>query len=60
MDARPELAGIDPSAWDEIYDVFGAGDEYDWALDDDEEALSDHELGQKEMKYEDVSIIFLV
>lgn len=55
MDARPELAGIDPNAWDEIYDVFGNGDEYDWALDEDEDAASDTELNQKEMRYQDVS-----
>jgi hypothetical protein len=56
MDARPELAGIDSSAWDEIYDVFGNGDDYDWALDDDEEG-SDPELTQKEMRYQDVSYL---
>lgn len=56
LDARPELAGIDPSAWDEIYDVFGNGDEYDWALDDDDDP-SDTELNQKEMRYQDVSTI---
>lgn len=53
MDARPELAGIDAGAWDEIYDVFGAGDDYDWALDEDE-AHSDHEGAPKEMRYQDV------
>lgn len=54
MDARPELAGIDPGAWDEIYDVFGAGDEYDWALDGEDDH-SDTELAQKDMRYQDVS-----
>ena len=54
MDARPELAGIDAGAWDEIYDVFGAGDEYDWVLDGDDDP-SDTEVAQKDMRYQDVS-----
>ena len=32
MDACPELTGIDAGAWDEIYDVFGVGDQYNWVL----------------------------
>ena len=54
MGARPELAGIDAAAWDEVWDVFGLGTEYDWALDNDED-LSDHER-EKELKYQDVRL----
>lgn len=53
MDSRPELAEVDPGAWDEIFDVFGNGDDYDWALDDDEEG-SDTENALKDMRYQDV------
>jgi transcription elongation factor SPT6 len=53
MKARPELAGIDPAAWDEIFDVFGLGTEYDWALDHEDEP-SDTEQAPKEMRYQDV------
>ena len=53
MGARPELAGIDPNAWDEIFDVFGLGTEYDWALDHEDEP-SDNEEAPKEMRYQDV------
>ncbi|KAF9483749.1 transcription elongation factor SPT6 [Pholiota conissans] len=51
---RPELAGIDANAWDEIHDVFGDGHEYDWALVGDDEAEYEEELAKPEMKYQDV------
>ncbi|KAI0798004.1 transcription elongation factor Spt6 [Abortiporus biennis] len=55
MGSRPELAGIDANAWDEIYEVFGDGHDYDWALVEDEETLRDDEYGNKpDMKYQDV------
>ena len=54
MDAHPELAGIDAGAWDEIYDVFGAGDEYDWVLDGDDDP-SDTEVARGGMRCQDVS-----
>ncbi|KAL0946577.1 hypothetical protein HGRIS_012779 [Hohenbuehelia grisea] len=51
---RPELAGIDANAWDEIHDVFGDGHEYDWALAGDDEIEYDEEQLKPEMKYQDV------
>ncbi|KAI0035919.1 transcription elongation factor SPT6 [Vararia minispora EC-137] len=52
MGSRPELTGIDANAWDEIYEVFGDGHDYDWALGDDEEDV--HEDLPKETNYHDV------
>ncbi|TCD64537.1 Transcription elongation factor spt6 [Steccherinum ochraceum] len=54
MGSRPELAGIDAGAWDEIYEVFGDGHDYDWALADDDEAVMEEEHGKPDMKYQDV------
>lgn len=54
LGARPELAGIDANAWDEIHDVFGDGHEYDWALGGDDEIEYDEEQLKPEMKYQDV------
>ncbi|KAI0683701.1 transcription elongation factor SPT6 [Cytidiella melzeri] len=54
MGSRPELSGIDANAWDEIYEVFGDGHEYDWALGDDEEAPIEDDSPKAEMKYQDV------
>ncbi|KAF9246316.1 SH2 domain-containing protein [Melanogaster broomeanus] len=54
MGSRPELAGIDANAWDEIHDVFGDGHEYDWALDGDDEAEYNEERAKPEMRYQDV------
>ncbi|RPD66156.1 transcription elongation factor SPT6 [Lentinus tigrinus ALCF2SS1-7] len=54
MGSRPELAGIDANAWDEIHEVFGDGHEYDWALVDDEDAGYEEEQLKPEMKYQDV------
>ncbi|KAF4578811.1 Transcription elongation factor spt6 [Pleurotus pulmonarius] len=50
---RPELAGIDANAWDEIHEVFGDGHEYDWALAADEQVAIFNDTKQ-EMKYQDV------
>ncbi|KAG6851027.1 hypothetical protein H0H93_004514 [Arthromyces matolae] len=52
--ARPELAGIDANAWDEIHDIFGDGHEYDWALEGEDEVLYDEEQLKPDMKYHDV------
>ncbi|KAF5380895.1 hypothetical protein D9615_004007 [Tricholomella constricta] len=52
--ARPELAGIDAATWHEIYDVFGDGHEYDWALEADHEIQYDEDNVKPEMKYQDV------
>ncbi|KIJ69294.1 hypothetical protein HYDPIDRAFT_172723 [Hydnomerulius pinastri MD-312] len=54
MGSRPELAGIDAVAWDEIHDVFGDGHEYDWALEGDDEMDYNDERLKPEMKYQDV------
>ncbi|KZT09507.1 transcription elongation factor SPT6 [Laetiporus sulphureus 93-53] len=51
--SRPELAGIDANAWDEIHEVFGDGHEFDWALMDEEETAYDEEQ-KPEIKYHDV------
>ncbi|KAF8163355.1 transcription elongation factor SPT6 [Crassisporium funariophilum] len=52
--ARPELAGIDANAWDEIHEVFGDGHEYDWALIGDDEGEYEEDHFKSEMKYQDV------
>ncbi|KAI0374913.1 transcription elongation factor Spt6 [Pilatotrama ljubarskyi] len=52
--SRPELAGIDQNAWEEIHEVFGDGHDFDWALGDDEEAAFEEERAKPEMKYQDV------
>ncbi|KAI0636950.1 transcription elongation factor Spt6 [Trametes polyzona] len=52
--SRPELAGIDQNAWEEIHEVFGDGHDYDWALVDDEENAFEEEQAKPEMKYQDV------
>ena len=44
------------SAWDEMYEVFGDGHDYDWALQGDDEQTYDEELLKPEMKYQDVRI----
>ncbi|KAG8886008.1 Transcription elongation factor spt6 [Tulasnella sp. 331] len=50
---RPDMAGIDPAAWDEIFDVFGDGRDYEWALEgEDGEDVEDPV--KPEMKYTDV------
>ena len=45
------------SAWDEIYEVFGDGHDYDWALADDDEAMVEEEHGKPDMKYQDVRLL---
>ncbi|CAE6509346.1 unnamed protein product [Rhizoctonia solani] len=54
MGARPELAGIDAGAWDEIFEVFGDGTDYDWALDDEDLAEEYEPAPKPEMSYADV------
>lgn len=57
MGARPELAGIDAGAWDEIFEVFGDGTDYDWALDDEDLAEEYEPLPKPDMSYADVRTI---
>ena len=47
------------SAWDEIYDVFGDGHDYDWALVEEEELGLEEDVPKGEMRYQDVSCLFL-
>lgn len=42
------------SAWDDIYDVFGNGDDYDWALEGEEEMMGGAVEGEQP-RMEDVS-----
>lgn len=48
--ARPEVAGINPEQWDEIYEIFGDGGEYADALEEDEDELTE----KKETQLKDV------
>lgn len=43
------------SAWDEIFEVFGDGTDYDWALEDDDIGVADDIVPKSEMRYQDVS-----
>lgn len=48
----PLKAGIDPEAWDEIHDIFGNGEDYAWALAEEDE---EEDAGAKaKMEYKDV------
>ncbi|KAF8319346.1 hypothetical protein DL93DRAFT_2178674 [Clavulina sp. PMI_390] len=51
MGSHVQMTGFEPGVFDEIYEVFGQGDDYDWALD--EEDMSDSEQ-PKDMKWQDV------
>ncbi|KAF8576398.1 transcription elongation factor Spt6 [Ramaria rubella] len=51
---RPDMVGIDASAWDEIFEVFGDGTDYDWALEEDDVAAADDIASKPEMRYQDV------
>ncbi|KAI0306468.1 transcription elongation factor Spt6 [Multifurca ochricompacta] len=53
LGSHPELTGIDASAWDEIYEVFGDGRDYEWALVEDDD--NDHEAPAKaDTNFQDV------
>jgi transcription elongation factor SPT6 len=51
---RPELAGIDANAWDELHDAFGDGHEYDWALVGEDDMEYEEEMVKTDMRYQDV------
>lgn len=51
--ADPAKAGIDHEAWDEIHEIFGNGEDYFWALEDEEEDAFDEEKKNK-MEYKDI------
>ncbi|KIJ44055.1 hypothetical protein M422DRAFT_60198 [Sphaerobolus stellatus SS14] len=52
--SRPDMVGIDANAWDEIFEVFGDGTDYDWALEDDDAMALDDASIKPEIKYQDV------
>ncbi|WVW82891.1 transcription elongation factor SPT6 [Kwoniella bestiolae CBS 10118] len=54
--SKPELAGVDRASWDEIYAVFGDGQEYDWALEGEDgmDLDEDEEAARKDLRLEDV------
>ncbi|KIO20227.1 hypothetical protein M407DRAFT_30136 [Tulasnella calospora MUT 4182] len=54
MGARPDMDGIDAAAWDEIFEVFGDGRDYDWALEGEEANEETEEAVKPDMKYTDV------
>lgn len=47
------------SAWDEIYEVFGDGRDYEWALIEDDDNY--HDIARPDTSFQDVSfsILFL-
>ncbi|KAI0273742.1 transcription elongation factor Spt6 [Gloeopeniophorella convolvens] len=51
--SHPELTGIDASAWDEIYEVFGDGRDYEWALVDEDDNYQDT-VAKPDMNFHDV------
>ncbi|CCF53902.1 hypothetical protein NDA14_000064 [Ustilago hordei] len=51
--ADPAKAGIDREAWDEIHEIFGNGEDYFWALEDEEEDAFEEEKKNK-MEYKDI------
>ncbi|TKY90444.1 hypothetical protein EX895_000442 [Sporisorium graminicola] len=51
--ADPAKAGIDREAWDEIHEIFGNGEDYFWALEDEDEDVFDEEKKNK-MEYKDI------
>ncbi|KAJ9476993.1 Transcription elongation factor SPT6 [Pseudozyma hubeiensis] len=51
--ADPAKAGIDREAWDEIHEIFGNGEDYFWALEDEDEDAFDEQKKNK-MEYKDI------
>lgn len=45
------ISNLSRSAWQEIFEVFGDGTDYDWALGDDEQIM---EQAKTETNYTDV------
>ncbi|WFD25267.1 Transcription elongation factor spt6 [Malassezia nana] len=48
----PRKAGLDLEAWDEVHDIFGNGEDYAWALEDDETATE--AAPKARMEYKDI------
>ncbi|KAK4686395.1 transcription elongation factor SPT6, partial [Tremellales sp. Uapishka_1] len=53
---RPELVGVDRESWDAIFDTFGDGTDYDWALEGEDgmEVDEDEDVAKKDLRLEDV------
>ncbi len=51
--ANPAKAGIDAEAWDEVHEIFGNGEDYAWALQDEDEDILDEDKKAK-MEYKDI------
>ncbi|ORY28271.1 SH2 domain-domain-containing protein [Naematelia encephala] len=55
---RPEISGVDRGQWDEIFAVFGDGQDYDWAMEGEEGMDIDEDdetqLRKKNLRLEDV------
>lgn len=51
--ADPAKAGIDREAWDEIHEIFGNGEDYYWALEEDDDDGLEIEKKAK-MEYKDI------
>jgi hypothetical protein len=51
---RSGLHAVD-SAWDDVYDVFGSGDEHDWVLEDEAQQMGGFKEGEK-LDMHDVSL----
>ncbi|WFD35619.1 Transcription elongation factor spt6 [Malassezia cuniculi] len=45
----PLRAGIDPEAWDEVHDIFGNGEDYAWALEEDEAEEDEERLDYRDI-----------
>lgn len=45
----PLRAGIDPEAWDEVHDIFGNGEDYAWALEEDEDETNEERLDYRDI-----------
>ncbi|CCH41587.1 Transcription elongation factor [Wickerhamomyces ciferrii] len=45
-----EISGIDSEKVDELYDIFGDGEEYAWALEGEEEDAENEESGRPQLK----------
>ncbi|KAL4401577.1 Transcription elongation factor Spt6 [Malassezia pachydermatis] len=48
----PRKVGMDLEAWDEVHDIFGNGEDYAWALEEDEE--EGEESQKARMEYKDI------
>lgn len=55
----PAKVGFDRESWEVIHDVFGRGDDYDWALEPEDEELEEDRPKNK-VSFKDVRISFIV